>query len=1066
MILTNAILDSKEDKDIVPPTISSGLGTATADVLNLGGLPLNPSSQISLMATVFGDQVISSAAIVNFERATFRVNKPMTGILQTNQIWVVRNPSAWPSASSFDYTMDTLPSDFGVGTINWNFFPTVAGSDYAVPKENGLPEWDFTHSYVAPSGTLQFKMGLDGAHEIDVIVTNDGAQEFDSDIIVQLYETVPEFMGNSGSMPPTFLGNISSATVTINFSNPDPGVQPGGAWDRNFNPDSAPISVPPFNTLPGANAPVQSIAIQPNGQAVIAGDFTTYDSSTTNAYVTRVNGLGVQDALQVGTGGGPNGPVDAVVVDSSGKIYIGGQFTSFSGQNAPHMARLTSGGALDTTFATARGGGFNPGSTVWCMAFDTNGNLLVGGSFTSYNTTNCNHIARLLPSGALDPTFLASSATPGTGADDDVHAIAFDSNGNIVVGGSFNHMNGTAVPHITRLLTNGVVDTSFIPGFGPDSTVYAVAVQPNNSILIGGSFAHYNLFKAGSIARLTVGGNLDPTFTPGSGANGTIFSILLQPNSDEIMVGGQFTSFNNTRRLGIARLFNSGWVDTSFLDTAYNQFAGFINHYYNVAAVNTNDTPAQFNSVNVVAAMGYDSSGNIVVGGSFTRVGGGSTRDEIHFQQNLTRLVLAPTPGPEPGGVGNNPGNIGLTVNNYSVGDTANKLFLTLDRQNGSLGPAILTLGTNTFPPGPGSATDKDFGITKATAEYHDVWDFWGVIPSGIYGWRKSDGYYGFNYQTGPPNFGDNVTAGLDLIIHNDPSAGQDLNASLSLLNLNSVGLLTLGGQTIPTGPALGLPAAGLDIVNNNINGGTLGFSATNYTVVNTAGSVTITVVRTNGTGTVTVNYTLYPGFTNGAGTNVALPNTNYKLPYNGTSGQLTFTGNENSESFQVQILDQSQLVPTTFFNIVLSNPSATASLDSNTVPLVPPTTVVEIIDGNFQPGHLVFSAPSYNVLKGSPATVTIKRLGGALGQLSVDVGTSNITAIASANYVATTSHLTWNSQDVTPRTVSIPTIQDNVVEGAERRSKFRCPTRSLAEAVCRVPPPTRRFCPSRAMRS
>jgi len=420
-------------------------------------------------------------------------------------------------------------------------------------------------------------------------------------------------------------------------------------------------------------------------------------------------------------------------------------------------------------------------------------------------------------------------------------------------------------------------------------------------------------------------------------------------------------------------------------------------------------------------------SSNIVVGGSFTRVGGGSTRDAVHFQQNLTRLIAAPTPGPEVGGIGNCPGNIGLTLNTYSVGDTANKLYVTLDRQNGSLGPAAVTLGTNTFAPGPGSATDADFGLSTAAAEYHDVWDFWLIQPYGTYGWRESDGYYGFNYSTQPP-FSDNGDAGLGLVIHNDPSAGKDLNASLSLLNLTSFGLLTLGGQTIPTGPALGLPNAGLEIINNNFPAGTLGFSATNYTVVNTAGSVTITVLRTNGsTGQVSVNYTTVPGFTNGAGTNVATT-ANY-VP---TSGTLTFKPGVLSASFTVTINDLNVLVPTTFFNVVLSNPTGTASLDTNNPPLVPSTTVVEIIDGNFQPGHLEFSAPTYSALKGSPATITVNRVGGALGQLSVNYATSNGTASANTNYTSSMGSLTWQSQSVTPQTFTVQTLQDNVVEGAK----------------------------------
>ena len=413
--MTNVVLDPLEDPDIVPPTISPVLGTAIADIQNLGGIGAGEiATNFPIEITIDGETFVT-AAVVNFERATFRVNKPLTGIVVTNKIWVLRNPRYYPSGSTFEYTMDTAPGDFGVATINWNFWPTVAGSDYAVPEDNGLPQWDFTRTYTGVNGTLHFPgNGGDGFLTIDVVVTNDGAQEFDSDILLQLYETADDLKGNAGSMPPTFMGNIRDATVTINFNNPDPGVQPGGAWDRNFNPDNANNSQPPFNTLPGANAPVQSISIQPNGQAVIAGDFTTYDSSVANPYVARLDANGFLDPTFV-TGSGPDGPVDSVVVDSTGKIYIGGQFTSFNGTNAFHIARLTPGGALDTTFAT-RTGGFNAGSTVWAMAFDTNGNLLVAGSFTNYNTTNCNRIVKIASFRRFGPNVPAQFRHPEHGS--------------------------------------------------------------------------------------------------------------------------------------------------------------------------------------------------------------------------------------------------------------------------------------------------------------------------------------------------------------------------------------------------------------------------------------------------------------------------------------------------------------------------------------------------------------------------------------------------------------------------------------------------------------------------
>jgi hypothetical protein len=86
--------------------------------------------------------------------------------------------------------------------------------------------------------------------------------------------------------------------------------------------------------------------------------------------------------------------------------------------------------------------------------------------------------------------------------------------------------------------------------------------------------------------------------------------------------------------------------------------------------------------------MGLQTNGNIVIGGSFSRVGGGIPATRSHIRMNVARIIGPPTPGPELGGIGNNPGNLGLTQNPYTVDDTGNQLYITLDRQNGSLGPA------------------------------------------------------------------------------------------------------------------------------------------------------------------------------------------------------------------------------------------------------------------------------------------------------------------------------------------------------------------------------------------
>ena len=79
------------------------------------------------------------------------------------------------------------------------------------------------------------------------------------------------------------------------------------------------------------------------------------------------------------------------------------------------------------------------------------------------------------------------------------------------------------------------------------------------------------------------------------------------------------------------------------MDTAYNQFAGVMTHYWDPAA----EAP------NFISAMGLQPDGNVLVAGSFPRIGGGGARDAVSNKQNFTRLIGGATPGP---------GNIGLRL--------------------------------------------------------------------------------------------------------------------------------------------------------------------------------------------------------------------------------------------------------------------------------------------------------------------------------------------------------------------------------------------------------------------
>jgi len=101
---------------------------------------------------------------------------------------------------------------------------------------------------------------------------------------------------------------------------------------------------------PYANGTVRALAIPASPspyEAVLAGgDFTSINGDAQN-YLVLLDDAGRTAEFQ----GSPNGSVYAVVVQSDGKILIGGCFTMVNGSPRSRLARLNADGTLDSTFA-------------------------------------------------------------------------------------------------------------------------------------------------------------------------------------------------------------------------------------------------------------------------------------------------------------------------------------------------------------------------------------------------------------------------------------------------------------------------------------------------------------------------------------------------------------------------------------------------------------------------------------------------------------------------------------------------------------------------------------------
>jgi len=307
-----------------------------------------------------------------------------------------------------------------------------------------------------------------------------------------------------------------------------------------------------FNVETGASNEVRTIAIQPDGKIIIGGWFTSFNGTAINR-IARLNADGSLDT-SFNVGMGANAPVRTIAIQPDGKIIIGGSFSTYNGTLRYRIARLNPDGSLDASFNMGTQVSSNE---VLTTAIQPDGKIIIGGSFTSYNGTPVNRIARLNENGSLDTGF-----NVGTGTNNSVFTCAIQSDGKIIIGGFFTTYNGTSINRLARLNADGSLDTSFNLGTGANSTVLTTAIQPDSKIIIGGNFTNYNGTSKNYLARLNPDGSLDASFNPGTGAV-SLRIAAIQPDG-KIIIGGLFTSYNGTAINRIARLNSDGSLDTNF----------------------------------------------------------------------------------------------------------------------------------------------------------------------------------------------------------------------------------------------------------------------------------------------------------------------------------------------------------------------------------------------------------------------------------------------------------------------------------------------------------------------
>jgi uncharacterized delta-60 repeat protein len=305
-----------------------------------------------------------------------------------------------------------------------------------------------------------------------------------------------------------------------------------GSPDTNFNVNAL-AAISSFTGFLQP-APVYSIVVQVDGKIIYAA----------NGIVLRLNSDGTLDNNFA--------TIESVYVyrmasQSDGKVIISGYFLNTDTGPGYRLARLNTNGSFDSGFVWVTN---SPSGSV---VLQQDGKVLVS---SVYFGAVYYPFARLNPNGTLDAT---NNVTGG-----EVNFMARAPNGKVLISGTT----------LLRLNSDGTVDAGFQQG---PRGVRAIAFQTDGRMIIGGGF---NIANGKRVARLSASGSVDGNFDPGEGIDRPVSSMAVQADGKILLgLGTPYAFVNGTNVVASLRLNIDGSLDRTFVSANFNpdfpHFPGF-----------------------------------------------------------------------------------------------------------------------------------------------------------------------------------------------------------------------------------------------------------------------------------------------------------------------------------------------------------------------------------------------------------------------------------------------------------------------------------------------------------
>lgn len=280
------------------------------------------------------------------------------------------------------------------------------------------------------------------------------------------------------------------------------------------------------------NDTVNDVAVQPDGKIIVVGYFTKYKNVNANQII-RLNSDGTVDSTFNSGSGFSNTDTIAYGVDlnvvklqSDGKILVGGTFDSYNGITRYSLVRLNTDGSLDSTFDSGllftNLHGTPPNqryySTICEDLLIYNNSIYVCGYGLNTGAANYLVTAKLNMNGAYDTVFQSNLIADYNNIFFEATSIITDGN-NLFVGGRVNPGNGSKA--IKKISFNGVVDTTFSI-YNPNTNVVRKIYynNTNNSILYGWI----------TLMKMSTNGTPDVNFN--SNASSVVFNSIIDIKVD------------------------------------------------------------------------------------------------------------------------------------------------------------------------------------------------------------------------------------------------------------------------------------------------------------------------------------------------------------------------------------------------------------------------------------------------------------------------------------------------------------------------------------------------------